>query len=133
MEMLTPYCSPVLASLFLTLTSSCQGGIVVKCWSKLRRHFSSEFAQTLAGRRRLYTHVLYLRYLDNEAATRAAFDSDGYYRTGDQCYVENGIYFIEGRTSHDCKCSSSLLLYSRMIITSAPNPKTVLQTLTMTT
>ena len=43
------------------------------------------------------------RYLDGAEATKAAFDNDGYYRTGDLATrATDGRLFIEGRSKADC-------------------------------
>lgn len=39
------------------------------------------------------------RYLDNPEATKAAFDENGYYKTGDLARWENNEYILMGRTS----------------------------------
>ncbi|KAL2410914.1 Acyl-CoA ligase azaF [Exophiala dermatitidis] len=41
--------------------------------------------------------VLFTGYLDNPDETRAAFDSEGYYRTGDRVFVVDNKVFYEGR------------------------------------
>jgi malonyl-CoA/methylmalonyl-CoA synthetase len=41
------------------------------------------------------------RYLDNEEATAAAHDSNGYFKTGDIGRREGHMYFITGRASVD--------------------------------
>lgn len=42
-------------------------------------------------------------YLGDDEATKAAFTSDGFYKTGDYAHLVNGEYVIDGRTSTDCK------------------------------
>ncbi|KAL4944310.1 hypothetical protein BDV06DRAFT_220464 [Aspergillus oleicola] len=44
---------------------------------------------------------MFLYYLNNEAATKAAFDEDGFYKTGDMMRRIGGKYFFEGRKSSD--------------------------------
>lgn len=39
------------------------------------------------------------RYLDNPEATDAAFDEDGYYKTGDSAYWSEGEFVLMGRDS----------------------------------
>lgn len=43
-------------------------------------------------------------YLGNDEATRAAFTSDGFYKTGDKAHLVDGEYIIDGRSTADCKC-----------------------------
>ncbi|KJZ71455.1 hypothetical protein HIM_09179 [Hirsutella minnesotensis 3608] len=40
-------------------------------------------------------------YIGNEAATKAAFNEDGYLKTGDIGHIENGEYAFEGRANDD--------------------------------
>ncbi|KAJ5553982.1 hypothetical protein N7513_003941 [Penicillium frequentans] len=42
---------------------------------------------------------MFLRYLDNPEATKAAFDENGFYKTGDLARWENDEYILMGRTS----------------------------------
>lgn len=60
-------------------------------------------------------------YLDDDEATRAAFTSDGFYKTGDNAHLVDGEYIIDGRSSSDCKCidhflRKALLLNSLIIL-----------------
>jgi hypothetical protein len=48
-------------------------------------------------------NLLRFSYLGNEEATRAAFDEEGYYRTGDMADLENGELLLHGRERDDCK------------------------------
>lgn len=48
-------------------------------------------------------------YLDDDEATRAAFTSDGFYKTGDNAHHVDGEYVIDGRSSSDCKCIDHFL------------------------
>lgn len=48
-------------------------------------------------------------YLDDDEATRAAFTSDGFYKTGDNAHLVDGEYIIDGRSSSDCKCIDRFL------------------------
>ncbi|KAJ5463790.1 hypothetical protein N7475_008734 [Penicillium sp. IBT 31633x] len=41
-------------------------------------------------------------YIGDEAATRAAFDEEGFYKTGDQAHRVGDDYYFEGRISSDC-------------------------------
>ncbi|KAF7171753.1 hypothetical protein CNMCM5623_004045 [Aspergillus felis] len=45
--------------------------------------------------------VMFSRYLGDSKATEAAFDHDGFYRTGDQAYRVGEDYILEGRASTD--------------------------------
>ncbi|KAJ5112956.1 acetyl-CoA synthetase-like protein [Penicillium angulare] len=45
---------------------------------------------------RMFTH-----YLNDEAATKKAFDEDGFYKTGDLVRRVGGYYFFEGRVDSD--------------------------------
>ncbi|CAI7647494.1 unnamed protein product, partial [Penicillium discolor] len=40
-------------------------------------------------------------YIGDEAATRAAFDEEGFYKTGDQAHRVGDNYYFEGRVSSD--------------------------------
>ncbi|EFQ97877.1 hypothetical protein MGYG_00915 [Nannizzia gypsea CBS 118893] len=52
---------------------------------------------------------LFLGYLGNEAATKAAFDEDGFYKTGDLVHIEeDGNYVIDGRVNEDFVRSRTL-------------------------
>ncbi len=42
-------------------------------------------------------------YLDDDEATRVAYTSDGFYKTGDNAHLVDGEYIIDGRSSSDCK------------------------------
>jgi malonyl-CoA/methylmalonyl-CoA synthetase len=42
------------------------------------------------------------RYAGDEEATRAAFDEEGYYKTGDLAEIRDGQYFFVGRANSDC-------------------------------
>jgi malonyl-CoA/methylmalonyl-CoA synthetase len=42
-------------------------------------------------------------YLGDDAATRAAFTSDGFYRSGDLAHLTGEDYILDGRASGDCK------------------------------
>ncbi|KAJ5408557.1 NRPS-like protein biosynthetic cluster [Penicillium cosmopolitanum] len=44
---------------------------------------------------------VFMRYLNNPAATKAAFTDDGFYRTGDMVSREDTDYFFHGRASTD--------------------------------
>lgn len=41
-------------------------------------------------------------YIDDEAATGAAFDDEGFYKTGDRAHRIGDKYYFDGRVSHDC-------------------------------
>lgn len=42
------------------------------------------------------------RYINDEAATRAAFDDEGFYKTGDRVHRIGDKYYFDGRASCDC-------------------------------
>ena len=46
---------------------------------------------------------MFTHYLDNPLATATAFDSDGFYGTGDRAYMHEGKIFIEGRVKDTLK------------------------------
>jgi malonyl-CoA/methylmalonyl-CoA synthetase len=49
------------------------------------------------------------RYIGDEERTRAAFDDNGFYRTGDLVHQdEQGMFVFDGRVSADCKLLSLL-------------------------
>jgi len=41
-------------------------------------------------------------YLNDETATKNAFDEDGFYKTGDLVRRVGACYFFEGRVDSDC-------------------------------
>ncbi|KAF3491791.1 uncharacterized protein GIQ15_01308 [Arthroderma uncinatum] len=52
---------------------------------------------------------LFVGYLNNEAATKAALDENGYYKTGDLVHIdENGNYIVDGRVKEDFVRSRTL-------------------------
>lgn len=53
-----------------------------------------------------WTAVYTLSYLNDGAATSAAFDCDGYYKTGDLAHRIGEDYVFEGRVSTDCKLNA---------------------------
>ncbi|KAK6813822.1 hypothetical protein RU639_010181 [Aspergillus parasiticus] len=59
------------------------------------------------GEMRIKTPRMFLRYWKNESATQAAFDDEGFYKTGDLVYLQGSDYVIQGRASTDIiNCSS---------------------------
>jgi long-subunit acyl-CoA synthetase (AMP-forming) len=46
---------------------------------------------------------LLLSYLNNEEATKAVLDKDGFYHTGDLAHLEVDEYIFDGRASSDCE------------------------------
>ncbi|KAL4802408.1 hypothetical protein BDV18DRAFT_163812 [Aspergillus unguis] len=46
--------------------------------------------------------VRFSHYVGDEAATRAAFDEEGFYKTGDQAHRIGDDYYFDGRISSDC-------------------------------
>ncbi|RHZ55716.1 hypothetical protein CDV55_101781 [Aspergillus turcosus] len=51
---------------------------------------------------------LFARYYDDEAATSAAFDAEGFYRTGDLVHLKGKDYIIDGRASSEVIIVGSL-------------------------
>lgn len=49
--------------------------------------------------------MIITRYLDDEEATKRAFDNEGYFRTGDLLRRIGDEYVFEGRASIDCMAS----------------------------
>ncbi|THC99264.1 hypothetical protein EYZ11_001263 [Aspergillus tanneri] len=45
--------------------------------------------------------AMFIRYIDDEAATRAAFDDEGFYKTGDHAHRIGDDYYFDGRASCD--------------------------------
>lgn len=50
--------------------------------------------------------VLLDSYVGDEAATEAAFDEEGYYKTGDLAELRDGQYVFAGRANSDCEFHS---------------------------
>lgn len=48
-------------------------------------------------------------YIGDKKATEAAFDEDGFYRTGDIAQRVGDQYFFQGRAYSDCKCLAMIL------------------------
>ncbi|OBT82483.1 hypothetical protein VE02_08156 [Pseudogymnoascus sp. 03VT05] len=44
---------------------------------------------------------MFIKYIDDEAATRAAFDDEGFYKTGDNAHRIGDDYYFDGRVSCD--------------------------------
>ncbi|KMP02954.1 acyl-CoA synthetase [Coccidioides immitis H538.4] len=44
---------------------------------------------------------MFIRYVDDPAATHAAFDDEGFYKTGDHAHRVGDNYFFDGRVSYD--------------------------------
>lgn len=49
--------------------------------------------------------LTYRRYFDDGEATRACFDDDGFYKTGDRAHRVGEDYYFDGRNSCDCTFS----------------------------
>ncbi|KGO69113.1 AMP-dependent synthetase/ligase [Penicillium italicum] len=47
------------------------------------------------------TPTMFTGYWGNEEATLAAFDDEGFYKTGDQAYMQGDTFVVEGRTKVD--------------------------------
>lgn len=47
-------------------------------------------------------------YIGDEKATEAAFDEDGFYKTGDIAQRVGNQYFFQGRAYSDCKCRTMI-------------------------
>lgn len=47
-----------------------------------------------------------ISYLDNPEATQAAFDEEGYFRTGDSARLVGPNVVLDGRFKTDCKSQS---------------------------
>lgn len=46
---------------------------------------------------------MFTHYLNDAAATAAALDTEGFYRTGDRAYIQDGKVFIDGRVKDTLK------------------------------
>ncbi|KAM3438750.1 hypothetical protein MY4824_003052 [Beauveria thailandica] len=66
---------------------------------------SIKFSQGTHGEFRVKSPWMMIKYIENEEATKAAFDDEGYYKTGDLGHVVGDKYVFEGRANDDCKCS----------------------------
>ena len=51
----------------------------------------------------------HISYLDNPEATEAAFDEEGYFRTGDSARLVGSNVVLDGRFKTDCKPVSCIL------------------------
>ncbi|CAG7930572.1 unnamed protein product [Penicillium olsonii] len=47
------------------------------------------------------TPTMFTGYWQNEKATRAVFDDEGWYHTGDQAYMQGDMFVVEGRAKED--------------------------------
>ncbi|GAB1318646.1 hypothetical protein MFIFM68171_08856 [Madurella fahalii] len=47
------------------------------------------------------TRAMFTHYIGDEEKTRAAFDKDGFYKTGDMAELKDGEYFFAGRAATD--------------------------------
>ncbi|CAG8225081.1 unnamed protein product [Penicillium salamii] len=47
------------------------------------------------------TPTMFVGYWQNEKATRAVFDDEGWYHTGDQAYMQGDMFVVEGRAKED--------------------------------
>ncbi|KAB8227114.1 class I adenylate-forming enzyme family protein [Aspergillus alliaceus] len=63
------------------------------------------------GEMRVKTPTMFLRYWGNESATQAAFDEEGFYKTGDLVYLHGKDYIIQGRASTDIINCNSAKIY----------------------
>lgn len=46
--------------------------------------------------------LIHTSYIGEPEATRAAFDEEGYYKSGDLGHFDGKHYIIDGRVSQDC-------------------------------
>lgn len=58
---------------------------------------------------------MFTKYLYDEEATHAAFDDEGYYKTGDIARREGQYYWILGRLSVDSACTLNGALNAKML------------------
>ncbi|KAE8357698.1 hypothetical protein BDV27DRAFT_164283 [Aspergillus caelatus] len=65
-------------------------------------------------------------YLNNEAATQAAFNKDGFYRTGDLAHMEGDEFIFDGRASSDSlKVEAALMALPyvvEVVVVAVPDP-----------
>lgn len=46
-------------------------------------------------------------YLGDADATKASFDDEGFFKTGDLAHLESGEYIFDGRAKTDCKLQAT--------------------------
>ncbi|KAE8418844.1 hypothetical protein BDV36DRAFT_294699 [Aspergillus pseudocaelatus] len=67
-----------------------------------------------------------IRYLNNEAATQAAFNKDGFYRTGNLAHMEGNEFIFDGRASSDSlKVEAALMALPyvvEVVVVAVPDP-----------
>ncbi|KAM3504887.1 hypothetical protein MY11210_008183 [Beauveria gryllotalpidicola] len=60
-----------------------------------------KFSLGTHGEFRVKSPWMMIKYIENEEATKAAFDDEGYYKTGDLGHVVGNEYVFEGRANDD--------------------------------
>ena len=89
-------------------------------------------AENKPGEAFIKTPTLFSGYLDNLDANEHAFDSDGFYRTGDQIFVGDGHLYYKDRiketlkvkgwqVSREFSCSSQACISVDTVIDIAPS------------
>ncbi|KAI0132399.1 acyl-CoA synthetases/AMP-acid ligases II [Xylariales sp. AK1849] len=72
-----------------------------RCLGKAEDGVQIRFSRGDEGELFIKTRFLFTHYLGDEKATRAAFTSDGFFKTGDSVVKVGNEYVIEGRVSTD--------------------------------
>ncbi|KAJ5154986.1 uncharacterized protein N7500_010425 [Penicillium coprophilum] len=82
-------------------TTEDQGSIIERCIGKPREGVQVRLSEGDHGDILIKSPMMFTSYLGNEVATRAAFDGEGYYRTGDVGRRVGDQYVLEGRSATD--------------------------------
>ncbi len=75
------------------------------------------------GQALIRTSTMFLGYLGNPNADKEAFDSDGFYRTGDQVHVQNNKMFHDGRLKDTMKVNGWQVSPTELELVLAEHPQ----------
>ncbi|KAJ6143894.1 hypothetical protein N7471_003347 [Penicillium samsonianum] len=93
----------------IATTDDCNSNLE-RCIGKPRDQVQVKLSEGDHGDILIKGPMMFTRYLGNEAATRAAFDEEGYFRTGDIGHRVGDQYILEGRSSTDVIRCRGLLI-----------------------
>ncbi|OJJ85466.1 uncharacterized protein ASPGLDRAFT_168610 [Aspergillus glaucus CBS 516.65] len=74
---------------------------IKRCLGKPLPGITVKLANGDHGEIRIKTPYIFSHYLDNPAATKAAFDEEGFFKTGDAAHREGDQYVFDGRLGTD--------------------------------